>query len=418
MEPVGGFHGRQDTLDVRTASGAAEFTRRDFIRGGTVSIAAGTIGVRSSRASAQSTKIEQYKVGVVAPISGPASILGKYFAQAVEIETKYLNAAGGVNGIPLKLLIEDDQTSPSLSVVATKKVIQEGIVAICGPVLTNNVLAAIPEIEKAAVPSLCAGAGREVVEPLRKWVFKIPHTDTKVVHLMLKFAKERLHVNRAAVLFQDDASGVSAAKQTKELASHYGISLVAEESCHASDTSMVAQFTKIAKTDAETVLIYVFAGPGAIVAKNAYQVGFKKPLVYYHGAVSESLIRIAGTAAEGTYFVGVKPSVADALPKSDAQKPYIDRFMGRLKEANVRFDTFHGNGHDALNLLAHALKKTPATTTDLVAIRETIRAELEKLRSFPLLNAIYTFTPQDHDGALAEALLMLQVKDGRFVPAT
>ncbi|MGZ3798401.1 MAG: ABC transporter substrate-binding protein, partial [Pseudobdellovibrionaceae bacterium] len=257
----------------------------------------------------QQPKLQYYKVGVIAPISGPAAVLGKYFTQAVEIETKYLNESGGINGIPLKLFVEDDQTNPSLTVVATKKLIQEDVVCICGPVLTNMVLAAIPEIEKASIPSICAGAGREVIDPFRKWVFKIPHTDTKVVHLMLKFAKESLKVNKVAVLFQDDASGVSGAKQTRELASKYGISVVAEESCHASDTNMVPQLTKISKTDAEAVLIFVVVGPGAIVAKNSYQIGFKKPLIYYHGAVSESLIKVAGNAAEGTYFAGVKPTV-------------------------------------------------------------------------------------------------------------
>ena len=365
----------------------------------------------------QQPKLENYKVGVIAPISGPASVLGKYFTQAVEIETKYLNESGGINGIPLKLFIEDDQTNPSLTIVATKKLVQEGVVCICGPVLTNMVLAAIPEIEKAGVPSICAGAGREVIDPFRKWVFKIPHTDTKVVHLMLKFAKESLKANKVAVLFQDDASGVSGAKQTRELASKYGISVVAEESCHASDTNMVPQLTKISKTDAEAVLIFVVVGPGAIVAKNSYQIGFKKPLVYYHGAVSESLIRVAGTAAEGTYFVGVKPTVAEFIPKSDPQKFYIDRFLKRLNDEKLKFDTFHGNGHDSLNLLAYALKKLPPGTTDTQSIRDGIRTELEKLKNFPLLNAIYTFTPQDHDGAMAEALLMLEVKGGKFIPA-
>ena len=365
----------------------------------------------------QQPKLEYYKVGVIAPISGPASVLGKYFTQAVEIETKYLNESGGINGIPLKLFVEDDQTNPSLTVVATKKLIQEDVVCICGPVLTNMVLAAIPEIEKAGIPSICAGAGREVIDPFRKWVFKIPHTDTKVVHLMLKFAKGSLKVNKVAVLFQDDASGVSGAKQTRELASKYGISVVAEESCHASDTNMVPQLTKISKTDAEAVLIFVVVGPGAIVAKNSYQIGFKKPLIYYHGAVSESLIKVAGNAAEGTYFAGVKPTVAEYIPKSDPQKFYIDRFLKRLKDENLKFDTFHGNGHDSLNLLAYALKKLPPGTTNTQAIRDGIRMELEKLKNFPLLNAIYTFTPQDHDGAMAEALLMLEVKAGKFIPA-
>ena len=361
------------------------------------------------------SRLESYKVGVIAPISGPGSAMGKYFTQAIEIETKYLNEGGGVNGIPLKLFIEDDQSNPSVALVATKKQIESGVVCILGSVLTNNVLAMIPEIEKEHVPDLAAGAGRQIIDPLRKWVFKIPHTDTKVNAVMLKFVKENLKKKKITVLFQDDAYGMSGAKQMKEQAPKFGISVVSEESFHASDTNMVPQLTKISRTDAEAILIHSFIGPGAIIAKNAYQVGLKIPLVYSTGAVSETLIQVAGTAAEGSYFVGVKPTIGEYLPQDDPQKFYYDRFQKRLKAENIKFDTFQGNGHDAANLLAYALKWVPAGTTDTQAIREGIGKGLEQVKNLPFLNATYTFTPEDHDGAMAESLVMVQVKGGKFI---
>jgi branched-chain amino acid transport system substrate-binding protein len=365
---------------------------------------------------AQQSRLESYKVGVIAPISGPGSAMGKYFTQAIDIETKYLNEGGGINGIPLKLFIEDDQSNPSIALVATKKQIQSGVVCILGSVLTNNVLAMIPEIEKEHVPDLAAGAARQIIDPLRKWVFKIPHSDTKVNAVMLKFVKENLKKKKIAVLFQDDAYGMSGAKQMKEQAPKFGISVASEESFHASDTNMVPQLTKISRTDAEAILIHSFIGAGAIIAKNAYQVGLKIPLVYSTGAVSETLIQVAGTAAEGSYFVGIKPTIGEYLPQDDSQKFYYDRFQKRLKAENIKFDTFHGNGHDAANLLAYALNQVPAGTTDTQAIREGIGKGLEKIKNLPLLNATYTFTPEDHDGAMAESLVMVQVKGGKFIP--
>jgi branched-chain amino acid transport system substrate-binding protein len=366
--------------------------------------------------SAQQPKLEYYKVGVIAPISGPGSALGKYFTQAIEIETKYLNEGGGINGIPLKLFIEDDQSNPSIALVATKKQIQSGVVCILGSVLTNNVLAMIPEIEKEHVPSIAAGAGRQIIDPLRKWVFKVPHTDTKVNAVMLKFVKENLKIRNIAVLFQDDAYGMSGAKQMKEQAPKFGISITSEESFHAPDTNMVPQLTKISRSDAEAVLIHSFIGPGAIIAKNAYQVGLKIPLVYSTGAVSETLIQVAGKAAEGLYFVGIKPTVGEYLPQDDPQKIYYDRFQKRLKNENLKFDTFHGNGHDSANLLIYVLKQLSAGTSDTQVIREGIQRGLEKVKNLSLHNATYTFTPEDHDGAMAESLVMVQVKDGKFVP--
>jgi branched-chain amino acid transport system substrate-binding protein len=375
-----------------------------------------TLAMSNENVWAQQSKLDFYKVGVIAPISGPGSALGKYFTQAIEIETKYLNEGGGINGIPLKLFIEDDQSNPSIALVSTKKQIQNGVVCILGSVLTNNVLAMIPEIEKDHVPDIASGAGRQIIDPLRKWVFKVPHTDTKVNAVMLKFARENLKIKKIAVLFQDDAYGMSGAKQMKEQAPKFGLSVASEESFHAADTNMVPQLTKISRTDAEAVLIHSFIGPGAIIAKNAYQIGLKIPLIYSTGAVSETLIQVAGTAAEGLYFVGIKPTVGEYLPPDDPQKVYYERFQKRLKNENIKFDTFHGNGHDAANLLAYGLKQVGQGVTDTQAIREGIQKGLEKVKNLPLHNATYTFTPEDHDGAMAESLVMVKVKDGKFTP--
>ncbi|MBW1847348.1 MAG: ABC transporter substrate-binding protein [Deltaproteobacteria bacterium] len=359
-----------------------------------------------------------YNIGVIAPISGPGAALGKYFAQAVEVETKYINNSGGINGIPVKLFIEDDQSNPTVALVAVKKLIQNGAVCILGSVLTNNVLAMIPELEKAQVPNIASGAGRQIIDPLRKWIFKVPHTDTKVNLAMLEFAKRSLEAKQIAVLFQDDAYGMSGAKQMRTQAPQLGISIVSEQTFHAGDSNMISQLMKISKKSPDAVLVHSFIGPGAIIAKNAYQIGLKTPIVYSTGAVSETLIKVAGNkVAEGLYFAGIKPTIGNLLPQNDPQKFFYDRFLKRLKKENIRFDTFHGNGHDATNLMAYALKKISPKVNDTRAIRDAIQRALETVKNLPLHNAMYTFTSKDHDGAMAESLVMVQVRDGKFVPA-
>lgn len=351
-----------------------------------------------------------WKIGFVAPLTGPAASIGQLELKGIEIGLEKINSEGGIDGRKLELLVEDDQTNPSNTVVAVKKLIQdEKIDLLMGPVLTNMALPAIPIVEENEVPQISHGAGRQVIEPLRKWVFKLPHTDTLVVEKQLDFLSKKLGIKKLAILHQDDATGVSGEKQLQSMASQYGIEVVAVEKFNGADTDMTAQLTKLSASKAEAVAMHGTSEPVGIIAKNAKQIGFKLPMISNHGSVSNHLIEVAGKAAEGMYFVGTKSIVGKYLPDNDPVKANYETITKSLKEP---FDIFHGNGYDSIYLAAEALKRAGKDATN-----NEIRDALESLDSFQLLNAAYTFSAKSHDGPKVDSLIVLKVENGEFKPA-
>lgn len=356
------------------------------------------------------TNAEPWKIGFVSPLSGPAATIGQLELEAIKIGLEEINAEGGIHGRKLELIVEDDQTNPSNTVVAVKKLIQDKKIDILiGPSLTNMALPAIPIVEENEIPNINIGAGRQIIDPVRKWVFKLPHTDTLIVEKQLEFLSKKLGIKKLAILHQDDATGVSGQKQLKSMAAQYGIEVVIVEKFNGADTDMTAQLTKISASKAEAVAMHGVSEPVGIIAKNAQQLGFKLPMISNHGSVSNHLIEVAGKAAEGMYFVGTKSIVGKYLPDNDPVKANYETIMKSLKKP---FDIFHGNGYDSIYLAAEALKRAGKDASNT-----QIRDALESLNNFQLLNAAYTFTPESHDGPKVDSLIILKVENSEFKPA-
>jgi branched-chain amino acid transport system substrate-binding protein len=377
-----------------------------------------TVGCQSKTAPppAGQTAVEKveekgpWKIGFIAPLSGPVSSMANYTLEAIQIAVKQINDAGGIHGRPLEVIVEDDQTNPTMTIAAAKKLIErDNVIVLNGPLLTTFSLAAIPVVEEEKIANLTHGAGREIVEPTKKWVFKLPHTDTLIIRAQLEFLSKIKGAKNIAVFHQDDASGMSGGQQLQTLAGEYGIKVVAVEKFAAADTDMKPQLLRINRTNAEAVAIVGSAGAVGVIAKNAREVNVKIPMIGSHGAVSHKFINVAGNAAEGMYFIGPKSVAGTHLNDNDPFKKGYDKLMGDLKK---EFDIFHGNGYDSIYLIAEALKIAGPD-----ADRNKVRDAFESIKNFTLVNATYTFTSDNHDGPQADSLIPLVVKDGKFIPA-
>ena len=115
--------------------------RRRFLAGA----AAVAVGLRSMRtALAQQANAAPYKIGVTYPLSGPSGSWGQLLVPAIEIGVQHINQAGGVNGHPLALVVEDSKGNPEGAVSSMRKVVQVDGVQVIMTIFTNVVSAQIP----------------------------------------------------------------------------------------------------------------------------------------------------------------------------------------------------------------------------------------------------------------------------------
>jgi branched-chain amino acid transport system substrate-binding protein len=248
-----------------------------------------------------------------------------------------------------------------------------------------------------------------VVEPVKKWIFKTPHTDRMAAEKVFEDMKKR-GLTKVALLSETSGFGQSGAKETRAVAQKYGITLVADESYGPKDTDMTAQLTKIrAAPGVQAVFVFGLGQGPAVVTRNYAQLGLALPLYQSHGVASNDFLKLTGKAAEGTRLPSPALLIANSLVANDPQRPLVTSYAATYWKAyKEEPSTFGGYALDALQLAILSIKK--AGSTD----KEAVRSAVEKTRGFMGVTGQFNMSPADHMGLDLSAFRMLEVKGGTW----
>lgn len=348
------------------------------------------------------------KIGSVLSVTGPAAFLGDPELKTLQLYIEKINKEGGVLGRQLQLVHYDDGTDASKANGFAKRLIDDDKVdIIVGGTVTGSTMSMIPLVEKAEIPFISLAGAVVIVEPVKKWVFKTPHTDRMAAEKVFEDMKKR-NLTKIALLSETSGFGASGKKETEAMAAKMGITLVANETYGPKDTDMTPQLTKI-KNTAGVQAVFVFGlgqGP-ALVNKNYKQLGITLPLYHAHGVASEEFIKLSGPAAEGVRLPAAALLVADKLAANDPQKAVT---TGYRKAYNDRFkedvSTFGGHAYDGLMIAVDAFKR--AGSTDKAKVRDAIEATKGYIGTGGKVNMSAT----DHMGLDLSAFRMLEIKNG------
>ena len=359
-------------------------------------------------ASAQTS--EPIKIGSVLSVTGPAAFLGDPELKTLQLYVERINAQGGVLGRKLELIQYDDGGDANKANNFTKRLLESDKVdLIIGGTTTGSTMAMAPLVDKAGVPFISLAGGVVIIEPVKKWVFKTPHTDRMAAEKVFADMKKR-GITKVALLSETSGFGQSGRKETQAVASKYGIEIIADETYGPKDTDVTAQLTKIKNTPGvQAVFIFGLGQGPAIVSKNYAQLGIKLPQYQSHGVASDEYLKLAGGSAEGVRLPSPALLVANVLQANDAQKTivvgYDKAYKDRYKEDP---STFGGYALDALMLAVDAIKR--AGSGD----REKVRAALEQTKGYVGTTGTFNMSPTDHMGLDLTAFRMLEVKNGNW----
>jgi len=350
-----------------------------------------------------------YKVGAVFAVTGPAAWLGTPERNTARMIEEKINAAGGINGYPLELIIEDTVGDPTKTVTAVKKLItKDEVLAIVGPSRSGTTLAVIPIVEEAEVPLVSCAAAEAIVVPVKRWVFKTPQKDSDAAIRIYEYMNEQ-EISKIAIITGTTGFGDQGRKQLKKIAPDFGITIVADETYGPEDTDMTAQLTKIKAIEAEAVVNWSIVPGQVIVAKNMRQLGMKIPLFQSHGFGNIKYAQTAGEAGEGIIFPCGRLLAVDTLPDDHPQKQVLAQYKKEYESKfNEDVSTFGGHAWDGLQLIIAALEEVGPD-------REKIRDYLENTKNFVGTGGVFNFSPEDHNGLTKDAFEMLTVKNEKFV---
>ncbi len=353
---------------------------------------------------------EPIRIGSFLAVTGPASFLGDPEQKTLEMYVERINAEGGVLGRKIELVAYDSGGSAEKARTFTKRLIeQDKVHVIVGGSTTGETMAAVPLVEQAKIPFVSLAGAVVIVEPVKKWVFKTPHTDRMACEKIYTDMNER-KLSKLALISGAGGFDKSMRAECVKVAPKYNIEIVADESYGASDTDMTAQLTKIKNTPGVQAVMNPGFGQGpAIVTKNYKQIGLTLPLYQSHGVASKEYIKLSGDAAEGVRLPAAALLVAEILPDSNKQKPVVTAYKSEY-EAKHKSDvsTFGGHAYDGLMIAVEAIKR--AGTTD----PEKVRDEIEKTKGYVGTGGVVNMSPEDHMGLDLTAFQMLEVRNGNW----
>ncbi|MFH5774168.1 ABC transporter substrate-binding protein [Paracoccus sp. NGMCC 1.201697] len=351
----------------------------------------------------------EIKVGASISATGPAAFLGDPEAKTLEMLVEQLNAKGGINGEEVALVLYDDGGDANKArTFATRLIEDDEVQAIIGGTTTGTSMSILSVAEDAEIPFISLAGAIDIIQPVKPYTFKTPHTDRMACQKIFEDMKKQ-DITKIGLISGTDGFGASMQAQCKDVIGEYGIEIVADETYDPKDADMTAQLTKIKNAAGVQAVLNPGFGQGpSIVTRNYKQLAIGLPLYQSHGVASDGFIELAGKdAAEGVRLPGTALLVAGLLADGDAQKPvvaaYKEAFEAKYK---VPVSTFGGYAHDGFALLVDAITRAGSTEP------EAIRNALETVSGLAGTTGIYTMSPENHLGLDLTAFRMLEIKDG------
>ena len=348
------------------------------------------------------------KIGSVLSVTGPAAFLGEPEVKTLKMYVDKVNAGGGVAGKKLELVIYDDGGDANKArTFATRLVEDDKVVAMVGGSITGTSLAMIPVFEDAKIPFISLAGAIEIIEPVRKHVFKTPHTDKMACEKIFEDLRAR-KLTKVGLISSTDGFGKSMREQCLKTAKAGGVEFVADETHGPRDADVTPQLTKIKNTPGVQAVIHTgFGQHGAVVTRNYRQIGATMPFYQNHGVASKSYIELSGPAADGVRLPAAAFLVAEKLPDNDPQKPVTVAYKQAYESATKQpVSTFGGHAYDGFFILVEAMKRAGGSDP------QKVTAEIEKTKGFIGTGGIVNMSPTDHLGLDLSAFKMLEIKNG------
>ncbi len=304
------------------------------------------------------------KIGFNAPLTGFAAADGKSALTGAELAVEQANAAGGIDGKMIELVVYDDQASPKESVpIATKLIEQDNVVVGISGSYSGATRAAAGVYQDAKVPYISAFAIHPDITRAGDYVFRTSFMGEVQGRAGAKLIGETLGKKKVAVITLKNDFGQSLAAGFKEAASKYGVEIISEYEYGIKDRQFGPIVTKVKSENPDAIYAsgYFFtAGP---LVKQLRGAGVDVPVIGQEGYDSQKFIEIAGADSEGVI-------ITTSLDR-DSSDPEAKAFIAEFeKKAGYKADMVGASGHTAVKVVVAALKA--AGTTDRAAIRDAI----------------------------------------------
>lgn len=348
------------------------------------------------------------KIGEIASLTGNYTPLGTNDRYGAELAVSEVNAAGGVDGHKLQLIVKDDATEPNQAVTDYNDLVASGVVAVAGSSFSNSSLAVIPIVSRKKIPYVSTAASDQQVNPVNPYVFMTPPTAGVVATTLLQYFKAQGMTKMAMAYDTKSAFALTGEKKMKAEASKYGIDFVDVETFETTTTNFSSVLTHVRSSGAKGLMVWATGSPAVVITKQFAQASMNMPLVMSHAEASTLYTKPSGSAANGVIVASSLGVIGPYLPAGQLKSTVLAMAKPFQAKHGYYPPQFALDGYNAVKLIVAAMKKDGTTPADIA----------KGLSNLTLLTpeGTYHYTPTDHSGLGTQDVAIDVVKNGNFVP--
>ena len=349
------------------------------------------------------------KVGAMIPLTGGGATVGESGQIAVELAVKNINAAGGIGGRPIQLVIADYQTDATVGVSEAKRLVhQEKVELVIGPTYSQVTLAVLPILNEAKIPSVNVSGSERLTPEVGPYAFSMLANAEGQSKLMIDYAIRALKMQNAAILTDTGAQAKTAVEAMKAELAARSVKLAGAQEYQYRQTDMTPQLLTLRRASPDVLLLFTSNGEDTgNMVKSATELDWNIKVVGSFGATfSGPALKIAGKDAYKN-LVAVNYKGFSYCPSEPSAKGFQE-WVGQVKAFKpAAFDrqplSYLSLWYDALYVLKAAVEGAGGKTDG-----PSVAAWLEaNSRSFRGINSGLTASKTTHFLIGADALTIV-----------
>jgi len=346
---------------------------------------------------------EEIRIGLVEPITGSVAYNGNSVVEGAKLAISEVNAAGGILGKQVRLVIEDGQCQPANSVNAVEKLVQKDKVSLLVGAFCSSATAAImPVALKYKIPLITAVSSKaDLTEQGNRYFFRAAETDALMARAFAKILAQGLKLGTVAYIGVNDDWGRGGVEEFDRDLSELGVKKALVEYFDHGATDFFTLLAKLRAAKPDGIFVAAETQDGSILVNQIREMGLTTKVFGVGSWATADFIRLAGAAAEGIYAAVPYVSSLDT-PRNQA---FVKTYEAAYR---VKPGKYGAAGYNALHIAAAAIAR--AGSLDAEALREA----LLKTR-YEAPNGVYQFDAKGQAYGFEAVLVRIENKEPKVV---
>ncbi len=350
------------------------------------------------------------KIGMITSLSGPYTPLGTNDKLGAEQEVNAINAAGGIGGRKIDLIVLDDATDPTQAVTDYQTLVSDGVVAIVGPVFSSSAVATESYAARAKIPTIDTAAADNLVSPVNYYVYMTPPTTKIVAEELLAYMKEK-GLTKMAVARDTTAFPTAGWDNMKAMAPSYGVHFVYDGEFSVTATDFTTILTQAKAANPQGLMVWG-AGPAEVTLTKQFRaMGLTMALLFSHAEASYLYTKTVGSAGDGAIIASSIGGIAPYLPSCYPGRSVITSFASTFQKTNGYFPPeFAYDAGGAVAMIAQAIRENGPTPAGIAKALSTM--------TITTGDGTYRFSSTDHSGLTASQVAITRDVNGTLEPTS